>query len=125
MDLRGLRKTVETLSTPSSTIPFGALLEAVKPAAGERVTIDFTAARALGFPLVVVRQAQRPAFVDRLTPRERSVAEQLAKGRCNKDIARALGISLGTVKDHVHAVLKKSGLSSRLEVASAFISGTT
>jgi|JI10StandDraft_1071094.scaffolds.fasta_scaffold32127_3 DNA-binding NarL/FixJ family response regulator len=125
MDLRRLRKTVERLSTPSTTVPFAALLEAAKSTAGARVTIDFTAVEALGFPLVVVREQPRPSFVDDLTPRERAVAQQLARGRCNKDIARALGISLGTVKDHVHAVLRKSGLSSRLEVASAFISSTS
>lgn len=125
MDLQRLRKTLETLSAPSTAVPFTALLEAASVSEGEHVTLDFTAVEALGFPLVVVREHARPAFVDRLTRRERAVAEQLAKGRCNKDIARALGISLGTVKDHVHAVLRKSGLSSRLEVASAFITSAS
>lgn len=106
-------------------MPFAALVRASKAARGQRVTIDLEATRALGFPLVVVHAAARPAFFEGLSPREREVALLLAKGRCNKDIAHDLGISLGTVKDHVHAVLRKSGSSSRLEVVSAFVTPTS
>lgn len=87
---------------------------------GRRLLVDLEASKTLGFPLVVV-DAPQPSFLDRLSPREREVARLLAKGQSNKELAAALGISLGTVKDHVHAVLRKSGCSSRLEVASAFI----
>lgn len=58
----------------------------------------------------------RPLF-DTLTNREKQVACQIAGGHSNKVIARELGISDGTVKLHVKAILKKLSLSSRVEVA--------
>jgi two-component system nitrate/nitrite response regulator NarL len=52
-----------------------------------------------------------------LTPREREILCQLAEGRSNKLIARQLGISDGTVKLHVKAILRKLSLHSRVEAA--------
>jgi DNA-binding NarL/FixJ family response regulator len=48
-----------------------------------------------------------------LSPRERGVALLIAGGLSNKDIARELGVSLGTVKVHVHNILRKLGETSR------------
>ena len=52
-----------------------------------------------------------------LTPREREILCHVAEGQSNKVIARNLGISDGTVKLHVKAVLRKLGLHSRVEAA--------
>jgi len=52
-----------------------------------------------------------------LTPREREILHHVAEGQSNKVIARHLGISDGTVKLHVKAVLRKLGLHSRVEAA--------
>jgi len=52
-----------------------------------------------------------------LTPREREILCHLAEGRSNKVIARHLGISDGTVKLHVKAILRKLGVHSRVEAA--------
>lgn len=52
-----------------------------------------------------------------LTPREREVADLIVLGLCNKEIARRLGIALHTVKSHVHKVLSKLAVNTRLEVA--------
>lgn len=52
-----------------------------------------------------------------LTAREREVLGCLAEGMSNKQIARALGISVRTVTVHVSNVLRKSGAASRTEVA--------
>ncbi len=52
-----------------------------------------------------------------LTKREKEVACQISGGHSNKVIARELGISDGTVKLHVKAILKKLSLNSRVEVA--------
>lgn len=41
----------------------------------------------------------------------------IADGGSNKEIARQLGIAVHTVKTHVHNILLKLGLRSRLEVA--------
>ncbi len=56
------------------------------------------------------------AFSD-LTPREREILCHLAEGRSNKGIARLLGITDGTVKLHVKAILRKLAVHSRVEAA--------
>ena len=52
-----------------------------------------------------------------LTPREREVLGLLAEGRSNRSIAEELGISEGTVKAHVKAILRKLGAESRVAAA--------
>ena len=52
-----------------------------------------------------------------LTPRESEILSLLAEGQSNKVIARNLGISDGTVKLHVKAILRKLGVHSRVEAA--------
>ncbi len=54
---------------------------------------------------------------DDLTPREREILCHLAEGQSNKVIARHLGISDGTVKLHVKAILRKLDVSSRVKAA--------
>lgn len=56
------------------------------------------------------------AFSD-LTPRELEILCHLAEGKSNKVIARNLGISDGTVKLHVKAILRKLEVHSRVEAA--------
>ena len=53
----------------------------------------------------------------RLTQRERQVVGLLGEGLSNKEIATRLHIAVHTVKSHVHNVLEKLALRSRLEVA--------
>ncbi len=53
----------------------------------------------------------------RLTQRERQVIDLIGEGLANKDIAARLHIAVHTVKSHVHNVLEKLALHSRLEVA--------
>lgn len=55
-----------------------------------------------------------------LTEREREILELLANGSSNKAIARTLGISNDTVKQHVRHILNKLNLSSRVEAAVLF-----
>jgi two-component system nitrate/nitrite response regulator NarL len=57
------------------------------------------------------------ASFESLTNREKEVACKVASGLSNKVIGRELGISDGTVKLHVKAILKKLSLNSRVEVA--------
>ena len=52
-----------------------------------------------------------------LTPRETEILGLLAEGQSNKTIARNLGISDGTVKLHVKAILRKLDVHSRVEAA--------
>jgi DNA-binding NarL/FixJ family response regulator len=53
----------------------------------------------------------------RLTTREQEIVALLGAGLSNKEIASRMGIAVHTVKSHVHNVLEKLALNSRLEVA--------
>ena len=55
--------------------------------------------------------------IDSLTSREREVLAEIAKGRSNREIARALTVSEKTVKAHVSAVLAKLGVQDRTQAA--------
>ncbi len=61
-----------------------------------------------------------------LTQREIEILQMLAVGSSNQLIADRLIISVGTVKNHVHSVLKKLKLRSRKEAATylAMVNGT-
>lgn len=62
-----------------------------------------------------------PAHVTRppihLTPRELEIVRYVMLGESNKQIARRLGISNYTVRDHVSNLLKKAGVTSRSRLA--------
>lgn len=58
-----------------------------------------------------------PSPFAELTPREMEILCLLAEGQSNKVIARNLGISDGTVKLHVKAILRKLNVHSRVEAA--------
>jgi len=63
----------------------------------------------------VVPAAMDPEL-DQLTPREKEVLRQIARGYSYKQVARRLSISIKTVESHVSAVLRKLQLSSRYEL---------
>ena len=52
-----------------------------------------------------------------LTQRESEVLRQMAQGLTNKEIAKMLGISYETVKEHVQHILRKIGVSDRTQAA--------
>jgi two-component system nitrate/nitrite response regulator NarL len=52
-----------------------------------------------------------------LTDREKEIARHVAQGFRNKEIAEKLFISEQTVKNHLHSIFDKLGLSDRLELA--------
>ena len=54
----------------------------------------------------------------RMTKREREVVELIAEGLSNKEIAQQLNVATYTVKSHVHNILEKLALHTRLQVAS-------
>jgi DNA-binding NarL/FixJ family response regulator len=62
----------------------------------------------------------RDSLIDELTTREEEVLGLVAEGCTNKEIANELVIECGTVKNHVHSILKKLEVNSRYEAASIF-----
>lgn len=54
----------------------------------------------------------------KMTRREQDVIALIADGKSNKEIAIALNIAVHTVKSHVHNILEKLSLHTRLELAS-------
>jgi DNA-binding NarL/FixJ family response regulator len=53
----------------------------------------------------------------RMTKREREVIVLIAEGMSNKEIAQRLNLSTYTVKSHIHNILEKMALHSRLQIA--------
>lgn len=60
--------------------------------------------------------AAEPAL-DMLSLRERQVAEAVARGSTNKEIARVMGITERTVKAHLSAAFEKLGVRDRMQLS--------
>lgn len=60
----------------------------------------------------------------RMTSREEDVIHHIAEGKSNKEIAAELNIAVHTVKSHVHKILEKLALHTRLEL-SAYVHSQT
>ena len=61
--------------------------------------------------------AEIPESAVRLTAREQEIVGLISEGLSNKEIAARLHIATHTVKSHVHNILEKLALSSRLQIA--------
>jgi DNA-binding NarL/FixJ family response regulator len=55
--------------------------------------------------------------LDDLTQREREILTLIGQGLSNQEIAQKLVIEIGTVKNHVHSILRKLNVSSRHDAA--------
>lgn len=58
-----------------------------------------------------------PGDYNELTAREKEILELIEQGMTNQEIADALTIELGTVKNHVHNILDKLNVNSRKDAA--------
>jgi len=63
-----------------------------------------------------VHEAPGGLFVP-LSPREMEVLELIVRGKSNKEIARQLGISSQTVKNHLSSILRKLAVNDRTQAA--------
>src|SRR3970040_695874 len=61
----------------------------------------------------------------RMTAREREVIGFLGEGLTNKDIATHIHVSMYTVKSHIHNIMEKLALHTRLEIANYSYTGET
>ncbi len=86
-------------------------------AAGEMVVAPSMTAKMIGILQKGGTKEDYQNSLKQLTDREQEILELLADGSTNKAIARTLGISNDTVKQHVRHILNKLNLSSRVEAA--------
>ena len=113
--LKALRRTVGELARQSGRgIPREAIVELAEAGNGYELTIYG------GDPPLAVARPRRSSVFSALTAREREVAALVARGYANGEIAARLVITEATVKDHVHNILRKSGLKTRAAVAGAW-----
>lgn len=80
-------------------------------------------ARRHGLAVPARHRGGRRGYGDRLSPREREVAELAATGRTNREIAQALFLSPKTVDKHISAALRKLALRSRGALVGALAGG--
>lgn len=65
----------------------------------------------------LARIGGRRASEGGLTPTEQRVAELVAEGRANKEVAAVLFVSVRTVETHIRHVYEKLGVRSRAQLA--------
>jgi DNA-binding NarL/FixJ family response regulator len=90
----------------------GQLVHAIEEVARGGSVIDPLVVEAL----VAQRTARTSSALERLTPREREVLEQMAQGRNNAGIAQALFLSERAVEKHINSLFSKLGLSEEPDV---------
>ena len=95
------------------------LREAIELAArGESLLDPAVAAKLVGEFARTPPAGKRDAAAELgLSERELAVLQQLARGAANKEIAAALRIAEGTVKNHVTSIFDKLGVSDRTQAA--------
>ena len=89
-----------------------------------RLARALSASGAVPVPVPGCAPGADPATAPPLTTREREILQWVAAGLQNKEIAQKLDLSLATVRNHIHNILEKLEVHSKLEAVSlAFRSG--
>lgn len=97
--------------------PFTDLVAAVQAASNGELACPPRLSAALARRVATLAADSRPESGNGpLTPRQREIAALIAAGLSNKQIARRLLIEQATVKNHVHTILVKLGVSGRDQV---------
>ncbi|WP_369215162.1 response regulator [Streptomyces flavofungini] len=91
------------------------LLAGIRVVASGEAMLAPTVTRRLIDTFAGTEPAPDPVLLESLTPRESEVLALVAAGHTNAEIAEALGVTTGTVKSHVNALLKKLGLRDRVQ----------
>lgn len=99
----------------SKAVATADLAETILAAAAGRPLRHAEALRRSSAPPVPLPDPGAWDVVEHLTPRELEVVQWVGQGYSFKDIARHLGISPGTVKNHLSSALNRTGSRSRLE----------
>lgn len=120
--LMALKRAIVALEEePDRPVPTGLLAPLMGVARpGLRLRVDVEASKHIGAPLISIVTGNDPSrLFASLTPRQTEVAKLIIEGLPNRRIAEQLGISLATVKDHVHAILRRLNFPSRSALISA------
>jgi len=91
----------------------------LKDAPGKDIVlaIDTVVAGGIYYSAAVARQLARPAAQDnQLTSREQEVLRHIANGESNKQIAKALDLSVRTVETHRLNIKRKLGIEGQAEL---------
>lgn len=91
-----------------------AILGAVGQIMGGRNVIDSKVMQRLA--LLMSGKAPNSALLDGMTSREQEICSLLAQGLTNKQIAEALYISEGTVKNYISSIYDKTGIHDRAKL---------
>jgi two-component system, NarL family, nitrate/nitrite response regulator NarL len=86
-------------------------------AGGEMVVAPAMTSKMIGILQHGEKEQGYQNSLKQLTEREREIMQLLSRGESNKGIAKSLGISNDTVKQHVRHILTKLNLTSRVEAA--------
>ena len=98
--------------------PSERLVEAIRAAArGESFLQPSVAAKVVAELARLPKRAAAPGPEIELSSREREVLQLIARGASNKEIAVALFVAEGTVKNHVTSILTKLGVADRTQAA--------
>jgi DNA-binding CsgD family transcriptional regulator len=88
---------------------------------GDLHTLRRNASEAASAPALMLPAAPSPAppasETSSLSPRQWEVLRLMVQGRSNKEIARTLGLAIGTVKIHVAVLFHKLGVTGRTAAA--------
>jgi len=60
-------------------------------------------------------------LIEKLSPRQHEILEQLSKGYFYKEIAQSLNITQGTLKQHIHQIYKKLQVNNRTEAINKYL----
>jgi len=102
----------------SKNVEPSALAAAIRAVAAGHVLLGpEIAAALLGTGAVQSADGADHGAEPQLTAREREVLDLIARGRSNREIAKALTVSEKTVKTHVSNVLMKLGVADRTQAA--------
>jgi DNA-binding NarL/FixJ family response regulator len=74
--------------------------------------------------LAAVAHHGNPFSAVKMTAREKEVTDLIGEGLSNKQIASRLNLAVDTVKSHIHNILEKLQLHTRLEIARYHHAGT-
>jgi DNA-binding CsgD family transcriptional regulator len=100
-----------------------ALVRAIRRSASGRLDTVGAVIEWVPFEERRLLRARAASTVDRLSRRERDVAQHLIEGCTHKEIAQRLGVSPNTVRTHIYLLYKRLGVTNRAEMIATVRAG--